>query len=149
MPMEGHALEGEMRGVGREDRIAGRNLSGCRSRMKIAIRFGITAVICFLTLVDPAAAEPKRLIFLHSYGQNFKPWSEYAKALRQELDSRSPWPLDIQDFSLLTARSFDGNAETKFTEYLGALFSSNDSPDLIVAFGAPAAAYVQQHRSAL
>ena len=149
MPVEDHALEGEMRRVGNEAGKAGRTLSDCRSRMKTAVGFGVAAVVCFLALVDAAAADPKRLIFLHSYGQNFKPWSDYAKALRQELDGRSPWPLDIQDFSLVTARSFDESAETKFTEYLGALFSGSDSPDLVVAFGGPAAAYVQRHRSAL
>ena len=33
-----------------------------------------------------AADEPKTVLILHSYGQNFKPWSEYSKALRQELE---------------------------------------------------------------
>jgi signal transduction histidine kinase len=149
MPMKEHALGGEMRGAGIEAGRAGRNLSWRWPRMKIAVGFGLTAVICFLALADAAAAEPKRLIFLHSYGQNFKPWGDYAKALRQELDGRSPWPLDIRDFSLVTARGIDENAETKFTEYLGALFSDNNPPDVIVAFGGPAAAYVQRHRSAL
>src|SRR6516225_4854566 len=37
-----------------------------------------------------AAAEPKTVLILQSYGQNFKPWSEYSKALRQELERRSP-----------------------------------------------------------
>jgi signal transduction histidine kinase len=148
MSMENNALEGGMRGVGKEARTAGRNSSGRWSRTQIAIRLGVTVAICFLTLADGAAADPKRLIFLHSYGQNSKPWSDYAKALRQELDGRSPWPLDVQDFSLVTARNFDEKAEIKLTEYLGALFSNNP-PDIIVAFGAPAAAYVQRHRTAL
>ena len=41
------------------------------------------------------AAEPKRVMMLHSFGRDFKPWSEYAKAIRAELDRQSPWPLDL------------------------------------------------------
>jgi hypothetical protein len=87
-------------------------------------------------------------MILHSYGQSFKPWSEYAKALRQELESRSPWPLDIQDFSVITARAENEKAEVEFAEYLEALFSDH-APDVIVAFGAPAAGFVQRHRAGL
>jgi signal transduction histidine kinase len=99
-------------------------------------------------MLNAAAAEPRRVVVLHSYGQNFRPWSEYAKALRQELDRQSPWPLDIQDFSLITARTQDENAEVQFAAYLGALFS-RQGPDVLVALGAPAAAFVQRHRSEL
>lgn len=118
-----------------------------RHASRIVTYIAIAAVLvlaadCF------AATVPKRVVFLHSYGQNFKPWSEYAKALRQELDSRSRWPLVIEDFSVITARTGDENAETQFAEYLAALFSSQ-APDLVVALGAPAALFVQRHRSDL
>ena len=36
----------------------------------------------------------------------------------------------------------------QFTEYLNALFSRR-APDIIVAFGAPAAAFIQRHRASL
>jgi len=91
------------------------------------------------------AAEPKTIVVLHSYGQNFKPWSEYSKALRQELERRSSWPLIIDDFSVTTARISDENVEREFAEYLSALFVHR-SPDLVVAFGAPGGAFVQRHR---
>src|SRR5829696_1115441 len=55
------------------------------------------------------AAEPKRVMMLHSFGRDFRPWTEYARAIRMELDRQSPWPLEIVDFSLLTARSSDEN----------------------------------------
>lgn len=44
------------------------------------------------------AAEPKHVMLFHSFGRDFKPWSEYAKAIRMELDRQSPWPLDIVEF---------------------------------------------------
>jgi len=110
--------------------------------------------ICALAIVASAAtasmalAEPKHVVFLHSYGQNFKPWSEYSKALRQELERNARWPLDLQDFSVVTARSGDENAEREFTDYLDALYAHR-APDLIVAFGAPAGDFVQRQRSRL
>ena len=68
--------------------------------------------------------------------------------IRNELNRQSPWPLDIQEHSLVTARGGDDAAEAKFVEYLGALYAQRP-PDLIVAIGAPAARFVQQHRADL
>ena len=62
------------------------------------------------------AAEPKRVMMLHSFGRDFRPWIEYARAIRTELDRQSPWPLEIIDHSLLTARSSDENPEGPFVE---------------------------------
>ena len=94
------------------------------------------------------AAESKRVMLLHSFGRDFKPWSEYAKAIRVELDRQSPWPLDIIENSLVTARFSDENSEAPFVEYLRALFA-NRPLDLIVSIGAPAANFVQRHRPRL
>ena len=47
---------------------------------------GIAALVVFLavSLGCPAgfAAESKRVMLLHSFGRDFKPWSEYAKSIR-------------------------------------------------------------------
>ncbi len=87
-------------------------------------------------------------MLLHSFGRDFKPWSEYAKAIRAELDRQSPWALDIIEYSLVTARFSDENPEVPFVEYLRALFAKHPL-DLIVSIGAPAAAFVQRHRQQL
>ena len=94
------------------------------------------------------AAESKRVMLLHSFGSDFKPWSEYAKSIRTELKQQSPWPLDITEHSLVTARSPDEDPEAPFVEYLRALFAKRPL-DLIVSIGAPAAAFVQRHRHRL
>jgi len=94
------------------------------------------------------AAESKQVMLLHSFGRDFKPWSEYAKAIRMELNQQSPWPLDITEHALVTARSPDEDPEIAFVEYLLAL-SAKRSPDIIVSIGAPAAAFVQRHRPQL
>src|SRR4029453_6070694 len=67
---------------------------------------------------------------------------------RMELNQQSPWPLDITEHSLVTARSPDEDPEVPFVEYLRAL-SAKRSPDIIVSIGAPAAAFVQRHRQQL
>ena len=87
-------------------------------------------------------------MLLHSFGQDFKPWSEYAKDIRAELKRQSPWPLDIIENSLVTARFSDENPEAPFVEYLSALFAKRPL-DVIVSIGAPAADFVQRHRRRL
>ena len=94
------------------------------------------------------AVEPKRVMLLHSFGRDTRPWSDYAQSIRSELQQQSPWPLDITNHSVITARSEDDHAEVAFVEYLRALFAK-EPLDLIVSIGAPAAAFVQRHRPEL
>jgi hypothetical protein len=63
-----------------------------------------TAIANLIPTRASFAAEAKTVLVLHSYGQDSKPWSEYSKALRQELERRSPWQLNIQNFSVISAR---------------------------------------------
>ena len=95
-----------------------------------------------------AAAEVKRVMVLHSFGRDFKPWSEYGKFIRSELARQSPWPIDIFDHSLATARLGGEGVEGAFVEYLRALFAKHPL-DLLVSIGAPAAGLVQRHRKQL
>jgi len=121
---------------------------GCWSGAVGHVRALAAIAIVLSAMLDAATAEPKRVMLLHSFGRDFKPWSEYAKSIRAELDRQSPWPLDITDHSLVTARSSDEDPERPFVEYLGALFAKRPL-DLIVSIGAPAAAFVQRHRQQL
>ncbi|MGA9561637.1 MAG: sensor histidine kinase [Pseudolabrys sp.] len=108
-------------------------------------------IFCLLALFAcqvALAAESKRVLILHSFGRDFKPWKEYASSIRSELERQSPWPLDIQDQSLVSARSIDDDPEAPFVEYLRALFAKRPL-DLIVSVGAPAANFVQRHRQRL
>lgn len=94
------------------------------------------------------ATEPKQVMLLHSFGRDVRPWSDYAQSIRSELIRQSPWPMDITDHSLVSARSDDPDAEAAFVEYLRALFAKRPL-DLIVSIGAPAAGFVQRHRPEL
>lgn len=123
--------------------MAGRWLAAARLFLAAVIATAISAAAA-----DGAAAELKRIVIFNSYGQNFKPWRDYSTALRQELERQSRWPIDIQDFSVATARFEDQSVESEFADYLRALFARG-APDLIVALGGPAAMFVQRNRPQL
>ena len=127
------------------------------SRLKRLVCMWVAATVALLVSIGEAtaqsksggpAAQPKKIIFLHSYSQNFEPGAEWSRKIRKELNRQSPWPLDIQEYSLVTARDGNDAAEPKFVEYLAALYAQRP-PDLIVAFGGPAARFVQRHRADL
>ena len=108
-------------------------------------------IFCLLALLAceiALAAEPKRVMMLHSLGAQFGPWSEYAKAIRTELLRQAPGPLDIIDHALVSARDRDETAESTFVEYLRALYARQPL-DLVITLGAPAVGFVQRHRQRL
>jgi signal transduction histidine kinase len=116
---------------------------------------GAAVFVCLLIwamLPGPASSEqrgePKRVLILHSFGRDFRPWSEYARTMRAELQRRSPWPLDLQEHTLPTARFNDPGPEAPFVAYLRSLYR-DDPPDIVMSVGAPAARFVQKHRDQL
>ena len=131
--------------------------SSCTLRMKWLVNLWIAAVVVLLVSIGgtaaqsksgETAAQPKEILFLHPYGQNFEPWTVWSREIRKELNRQSPWPLNIQEYSLVTVRDGNDAAEPKFVEYLKALYGQRP-PDLIVALGGPAARFVQRHRADL
>ena len=120
----------------------------CFSRTARCVFACVLSAIFLLATLGAGAAETKQVLMLHSFGREVKPWSEYARTIRAELDRQSPWPLEISDHSVMTARSSDENSEAPFVEYLRALHAKRPL-DLIVTVGAPAVAFVQRHRQQL
>jgi signal transduction histidine kinase len=117
------------------------------------IRDRMRAVLCGVTFlmfatVGVSAAEPRRVLLLHSFGPDYSPWGETAASFRTELFKQSPDPIDLYEASVFTARFETPHEEGPFIDYLRALFSDRKL-DLIVASGAPAANFVQRHRSLL
>jgi signal transduction histidine kinase len=110
----------------------------------------VAMFVSLMTSTHSPAAEvrPKRILILHSFGLHFKPWSDYAQAIRAEISQRLLAPVDFQDHSLLNARRGDDKSDRPFVEYLSSLYEET-SLDLIIAIGAPAANFVQQYRDQL
>jgi hypothetical protein len=105
----------------------------------------LLATLCQSQAADPA---PKRVLMLHSFGPRFKPWSDYEQAIRSEISRQWRKPVDFLDQSLVNAHPDDETSEALFAEYLRALYTSQPV-DLIVAIGAPAAAFIQRYRQRL
>jgi signal transduction histidine kinase len=91
-------------------------------------------------------AQPKKILLLHTFGPNFEQGAAWSREIQRELNKQSPWPLNIQEQSLVTALDGDDAAEAKFVEYLKAIYARR-APDLIVTLGAAAARFVQQHKA--
>ena len=107
-----------------------------------------TAIFLGTTASGAAAAESRRVLMLHSFGPRFRPWSDYAETIRSEINRQSRKSVDFADHSLVNARVSDVQSEAPFVDYLSALYAGHP-PDLIIAFGGPAATFVQQHRQNL
>ncbi len=94
---------------------------------------------------NATAAEPKRVLLLHSFGWNFQAEDTFGDYLRTDLAEKSPYPLDRYEVSLEIARFNDGERDEAFVGYLRALFATHP-PDLIITMVSPAARFIQRHR---
>jgi signal transduction histidine kinase/ABC-type uncharacterized transport system substrate-binding protein len=135
----------------------GRTASACTLSLKRLVYMLAAAAVVLVVSIGGAAAQAKsgeaaaltkKIMVLHSYSQSFAPGATWATQIRNQLSRESPWPLEFQEFSLFTAQVSNDAADTEFVEYLAAL-NAQRPPDLIVALGAPAARFVQQHRKDL
>src|SRR5688572_7225394 len=109
----------------------------------------ILFLIFLAILGTPARGEAsKSVLVLNSYGPDFAPYNFLTLRLRDDLASAYGGSIDFYDASLASARFAADASEKPFVDYLQSLFE--DHPlDLIIAIGAPAARFVQTHRSTL
>jgi signal transduction histidine kinase len=101
-----------------------------------------------LAAISPAAAEPKRVLLLHSFGSQFVPWVFFAGQFREELFKLSPDKIDLYEASLESSRFQEPEQQRPSVDYLASLFATRKL-DLIVALGAPATHFVQTYRAQL
>lgn len=132
-----------------------RSIASRKSRPVVSGWLGLALLLAACILSGIAGAtersargELKRVLVLHSFGREFRPWSEYARSIKEELEQQSPWPLDIQEHALLTARFNNPGPEAPFVEYLSSLYQGAP-PDLVLSIGAPAARFLQKYRGKL
>ncbi len=127
-----------------------------RALRRLVYMWAAAAVIFALSLGEAAAqaksgkaaGQPKRILLLHTFGPNFEQGAAWSREFQKALNRQSPWPLNIQEQSLVTALDGDPAAEAKFVEYLAALYAQRPL-DLIVTLGAAAAHFIQRHRAVL
>ena len=111
-------------------------------------RFGLAWLTAFLLLAAAqcAAAAPRRVLLVGSFGPHFAPWNAITAQFRDALIKQSPDPIDLYEVSLQLGRYAHPQDETAFVGYLGALYPEGD-PALLVAVGAPAARFVLKNRA--
>jgi signal transduction histidine kinase len=97
---------------------------------------------------DVTAAEPRRVLLLHSSGRDLAPFSDFTGSFREHLVEQSLDPIDLYEVSLETARFSGAQDEGPFVEYLRSLLAHRKL-DLVVAMGGPAAQFFQRYRPRL
>ena len=115
---------------------------------RIVVASLTTAILLVSQAHGQAEVEPKRVMMLHSFGLRFKPWDDYARILRSEINRQSKRAVRFDDHSLLNARLGQDKSDAPFVDYLHAIYAEKP-PDLIIAVGAPAANFVQRYRPQL
>jgi len=111
------------------------------------IRLCLPAMV-LLAAIEIAAAQPKRILLMHSFGPTFGPWNAISARIREELRKQSPYPVDLYEASLQGERFAEAPDQGPFLDYLRGLFEGRDL-DLMVAMGAPAARFMLRYRSNL
>ena len=106
------------------------------------------AAFLLLATIQAFAADARRVLLLHAFGHPYSPWSDMAGSFRAELVKKSPEPIDLYEVSLDTAHVKGPQDEGPFVEYIRALVAGRKL-DLIVPVGAPAAFFMERHRSEL
>src|SRR5580704_11390628 len=114
--------------------------------MACAMRGWLTLILLIFAAISPAAAEPKRVLLLHSFGPQFAPWVFFAGQFREEIFKHSPDKIDLYEASLEGARFQQPGEQGPIVDYLVALFGTRKL-DLIVTLGAPAAFFAQEYRA--
>jgi hypothetical protein len=108
----------------------------------------LTLVVLMFVAMRPAAAEPKRVLLLQSFGPQVEPWVYVVEHFREQLVKLSPNKIYFSEFFLQGDRSQQkSDEEGRFlVNYLASQFGARKL-DLIVAIGGPAVSFVQQYRT--
>ena len=111
--------------------------------------WGILALCAAPSLCNADASRPsRRVLILHSFGQQFEPFRTVATAFRTELSQRSPYPIEYYEVSLETARFAEGDVDQPLADYVRAL-CARQPMDLVVPIGSPAFRFAVRHHADL
>ena len=105
--------------------------------------------LLLLVLAAPSshAAEPKRILMVHSFNHSTSPYSSIASEFRKDVLAAWPGQAAFYDFALEVGRPVSDN-DAAIVEAMKSRFA-NVKLDLVVAVGPPAAHFYGTHRAAL
>src|SRR5260370_35755584 len=116
--------------------------------MACATRGWLALMMLIFAAISPAAAEPKRVLLLHSFGPQFVPWVFFAGQFREELFKQSPDKIDLYEASLEGSRFQQPGEQGPIVDYLVALFVTRNI-HLIGTLVAQASFFSHKYRSQL
>ncbi|HTY86123.1 MAG TPA: ATP-binding protein [Candidatus Acidoferrum sp.] len=108
---------------------------------------GGLALLLWLAL-NVVAAEPKRVLMIHSFGATAPPFTVHSTAFEEELTRQAGQEVDLDEVSLDMARYTAPDLQDAFAEFLSTRLAKW-KPDLVVPIGSPAGRFVAQHRGRL
>ena len=59
-------------------------------RMKRLVYMWFVAAVIVVVSIGETTAQPKNILFLHSFGPNFQPWTTWSREIGRELNRQSP-----------------------------------------------------------
>jgi signal transduction histidine kinase len=95
-----------------------------------------------------AAAEPQRVLVIHSFGREVAPYDVISSVFRTNVAQRSARPLIMVETNLDYRRGAGKKGDSQFVEYLKARLD-DERPDVIVTIGPPAARFYLNYRNQL
>jgi two-component sensor histidine kinase len=113
-----------------------------------AIILSLGIVLLGVGSLSSQAAEPKKILLLHSYGQEGAPLDAFVSSFRTEMLRTWPEKAALYDFSLETGRPEIGENEGAVIQVLRARFAAMKL-DLVVMLGAQAARFYTRNREEL
>ena len=104
--------------------------------------------IPFLCTGNASAAEPKRVLLVHSFGSAAPPFTVESTAFETELVEKMGERVDLDEVSLDMARYADSDMQEAIVDYLQKR-QAKWKPDLVVPIGSPACIFVANYRDRL
>jgi len=101
-----------------------------------------------LTTLGASAANPKRVLIIHSFGSAAPPFTTHSIAFETELTEKLGERVDLDEVSLDMARYAELDTQEALVEYL-LKRQAKWQPDLVVPIGSPAGGFVAQYRDRL
>ena len=122
--------------------------SGKWRRAQFFLVVAVVLAIPFLCTGNASAAEPKRVLLVHSFGSAAPPFTVESTAFETELVEKMGERVDLDEVSLDMARYADSDMQEAIVDYLQKR-QAKWKPDLVVPIGSPAGIFVAKYRDRL
>ena len=120
-------------------------------KVRRALFFLVIATVAAIPVLftrSLSAAEPKRVLLVHSFGSAAPPFTVESMAFETELVAKTVDRVDLDEVSLDMARYADREMQEAIVDYLQKR-QVKWQPDLVVPIGAPAAVFIANYRDRL